>query len=187
MKTDTVNRKIDAINRRGNPAPRSTSARKLRAWVRTRGGDVKNGPGWVTVEMRNGWQDTFDNFDDAYAFVLKAETRFIDKGTPYPWDAPRGNPKPRTVALLARKRNPTGGALLGIEVNAGNDRNGNRRSGWVVVRVSEGPTGVERVGFVDAGYAGDSELRSTYGRIPTIGVFDISPASYKSLKSGRGL
>ena len=47
---------------------------------------------------------------------------------------------------------------IAIRVNAGNDRNGNPRRGWLVVDYD----GFTR-DFIDEGYSGDSELKEKYG------------------------
>jgi hypothetical protein len=144
-----------------------------------------------TVEVLDGSQwwgrESMNSLDQARAEVLflaggGMEARVIDQKT-----GEDVTNEPRTVALLARKSNPAGGVLLGIGVDAGKDRNGNPRRGHLVVRVSEGRAGIERVGFVESGYSGDSDLRRQFGDIPTIESFDVSSAVFKSLMSGRGL
>lgn len=91
------------------------------------------------------------------------------------------NPRPN------RAKNPTPhAAILAILLNAGNDRAGNPRRGWIVVRISG--SDVEELAFVDHGYSGEGALKE-YAResgkswpIAQVGEFEISLAMYKSLK-----
>jgi len=72
-----------------------------------------------------------------------------------------------------------------IRVNAGNDRNGNPRRGWVVVAESDGMY----LGFVDHGYAGWGNVRAvglTDGRevgcpFTKTGDFSIPVSTYRDL------
>lgn len=83
--------------------------------------------------------------------------------------------------------NPSGSsALLAILVNAGNDRNGNARRGWIIVRVDG--SNAEKVGFVDHGYSGTGALRmyekerGILDPIAQVGEFPIPTATYRELK-----
>lgn len=191
-----INRKIDAINRKANPAPLRAATHLLKFKM----GDVQfmnslhclrysvfdRKRGVKLDDLREGSKYELARFDDLaeakdYAQRFAAahpKVRVIIGGALS--DPVRSrNPTP--------KRNPAGGVLLGIGVDAGKDRNGNPRRGHLVVRVSEGRAGIERVGFVESGYSGDSDLRRQFGDIPTIESFDVSSAVFKSLMSGRGL
>lgn len=157
-----------------------------------------------TVEVLNGSQwwgrESMNSLDQARAEVLflaggGMEARVIDQKTGEDvTNEPRKNPTakraPRTVALLARKSNPAGdgGVSLAIGVNAGNDRNGNPRRGWIVLRVwnDKGRAGIARTGFVEEGLSGDTELRRLAGEIPTVDHFDISVSEYNRLRKGMG-
>lgn len=85
--------------------------------------------------------------------------------------APEGyyaNPKPRAV-------------FFGVKVNAGNDRNGNSRRGVFVFETID-DVEARPVGFVAEDFGGRRSILDTYGNIPVVGEFDISPAQYTAAK-----
>ena len=65
---------------------------------------------------------------------------------------------------------------LAIKINAGNDRNGNPRRGWIIAD-DHG----RFVDFVDEGYSGSGALRvSPYVNFPsTDAAIDVLPSTYK--------
>lgn len=65
--------------------------------------------------------------------------------------------------------------MLAIYINAGNDRNGNPRRGWLI---SDGDGGPFR-DFVDEGYQGREPLRKLYGDVPTTSQIEVSPSVYR--------
>lgn len=66
--------------------------------------------------------------------------------------------------------------MLAIKINAGNDRNGNPRRGWIICNESG-----EFVDFVDEGYAGNGALRtSSYSSAtPTTQELEVAPSVYR--------
>lgn len=71
--------------------------------------------------------------------------------------------------------------LFAVKLNAGNDRNGNPRRGWVVCEILDA-IDARAIGFVDEEYGGSSALSRAYGDMPSIGVFDVSPRDYAHMK-----
>ncbi len=96
----------------------------------------------------------------------------------------RGKNPARTATLVARKpaakRSTNPPPKFGVRVNAGNDRSGNPRRGWIVCELT--PEKINVLEFVDHGYTGARALRDRHGDIPTMGEFAISAAEYKDLK-----
>jgi len=89
---------------------------------------------------------------------------------------------PARRAAPTRKSNPVPlNQLFGVKLNAGNDRNGNPRRGWIVCEILDGVE-ARPVGFVDEGFDGASALARAYGDIPSVGVFDVSPKDYAHMK-----
>ena len=69
-----------------------------------------------------------------------------------------------------------------VYVNAGNDRNGNPRRGWIIV---EG--GLHRA-FVDEGYVGAAALRERYPALEAHGpALIITPGQWRHLRAGHTL
>jgi hypothetical protein len=73
--------------------------------------------------------------------------------------------------------------MLAIYIDAGNDKNGNPRRGWLIA-ASDGVI----TGFVDEGYAGRGALREACGNIPSTDEAIPVPASFyrRARKSSRG-
>lgn len=73
--------------------------------------------------------------------------------------------------------------MLAIYINAGNDKNGNPRRGWLIA-ADDG----EITDFVNEGYEGRAALRRAYGDIPsTDEVIPVSTSFYRQAqKSSRG-
>jgi hypothetical protein len=65
-----------------------------------------------------------------------------------------------------------------VYVNAGNDRNGNPRRGWIVIDVTDGG-----LAFVDEGYSGRSELRRLFPDAGEVIALDVTPGAYRDLNS----
>ena len=99
------------------------------------------------------------------------------KTTPRKPAARRSNPAkpPRAFAGSSSQ-------LIGIKFNAGNDRNGNPRRGWLVVEIIDGAD-MRPVGFVVDDYSGIRALVEEFGiDVPSIGVFDLAPKQYAEWK-----
>lgn len=77
--------------------------------------------------------------------------------------------------------NPVQNQLFAVKVNAGNDRNGNSRRGWIVWEVLD-KVEPRAIGFVDEDYGGSASLTRAYGDIPAVGMFDISARDYANFK-----
>lgn len=85
--------------------------------------------------------------------------------------------------------NPIHAARFVIEFNAGNDRNGNPRGGYLVVEL----TGIDRgpeaqalkiVQWVDHGYAGKNNLKKFgFESLPSMGVFPLSASEVKAFQN----
>lgn len=67
---------------------------------------------------------------------------------------------------------------IAIYVDAGHDKNGNPRRGWIITSETNGSF----VDFVDEGYEGISALRRDYGHTPATRALPITPACYRELK-----
>lgn len=69
--------------------------------------------------------------------------------------------------------------MLAIAINAGNDKNGNPRRGWIIADDSG-----NFVDFVDEGYDGRGALRtSPYSLIiATQQTLDVAPSVYRDLR-----
>lgn len=144
--------------------------------------EVKNTENWNTAGNRSPL--TLDEAEAQALALIKKYPRLpvritIHEGGPMKNPTPKR--APRTVALLARKSNPAGGVLFAIKVNAGNDRSGDPRRGWVVEEIIDGAD-IRHIGFVDEEYGGARSLREAYGDLPTTGEFDISPKDYAHFK-----
>ena len=64
---------------------------------------------------------------------------------------------------------------IAIHINAGNDRNGNPKRGWIIAD-SEG----QFIDFVDEGYAGAGALRtSAFSSAKPTPTIDVQPAVYR--------
>jgi hypothetical protein len=64
---------------------------------------------------------------------------------------------------------------LAIKINAGNDRNGNPRRGWIIAADSGA-----FINFVDEGYAGVGALSDAgYINIPQTEPIDVLPGTYR--------
>lgn len=86
----------------------------------------------------------------------------------------------RRVTLVA-SRNPAPLNLFAVKLNAGNDRNGNSRRGYLVHEIIDFAD-VRHLGFVTEDGIGVKALVQAYGDIPTTGEFDISAKQYADLK-----
>lgn len=79
--------------------------------------------------------------------------------------------------------NPIAPARLAIGFNAGNDRNGNPRAGWLVceiIRAGSPDASVKILEWVDKGYRGNANLYKRFPDIPGIGEFSLSAADLKA-------
>lgn len=212
-----INRKIDAINRKANPVggfdlemsdQRDGETRVFDSAYKVGKADVD--PGWFVWGKWGGssagvwkriawpegprrkWPKISRLVQPGFRTKAEAESAMREIESMYPSAKRNPTPKraPRTVALLARKSNPAGdgGVSLAIGVNAGNDRNGNPRRGWIILRVwdDKGRAGIARTGFVEEGYSGDTELRRLAGEIPTVDYFDVSVSEFNRLRKGMG-
>jgi hypothetical protein len=64
---------------------------------------------------------------------------------------------------------------IAIHINAGNDRNGNPKRGWIITN-SEG----EFIDFVDEGYAGTGSLRtSAFSQAKPTPTIEVAPSVYR--------
>lgn len=70
------------------------------------------------------------------------------------------------------------GNKIAVYVGTTNDVNGNPRRGWVIVGAYTGDT----LDFVNEGYNGTAELRSTYPGIIETGRLDITVRQYNALR-----
>jgi hypothetical protein len=65
---------------------------------------------------------------------------------------------------------------LAIKINAGNDKNGNPRRGWIITDDNG-----SFINFVDEGYSGVVALTvAGYANLPRTETIDVIPATYKS-------
>jgi hypothetical protein len=71
--------------------------------------------------------------------------------------------------------------FFAVKLNAGNDRNGNGRRGWIVFEILDGVE-PRPAGFCDESGMGSSALKREWGDVPAVGVFDISATQYAALK-----
>jgi len=68
---------------------------------------------------------------------------------------------------------------LAIKINAGNDRNGNPRRGWIIAD-DQGSF----IDFVDEGYSGSGALKvSPYANFTSTEAIDVLPATYRDALS----
>lgn len=64
---------------------------------------------------------------------------------------------------------------IAIHINAGHDRNGNPKRGWIIAN-SEG----EFIDFVEEGYQGSGALRlSSYSNVKPTPTIDVVPSVYR--------
>jgi hypothetical protein len=63
---------------------------------------------------------------------------------------------------------------IAIHINAGNDRNGNPRRGWIITE----DTG-RFVDFIDEGHQGTSALQATYSSANRTQTIDVLPSVYR--------
>lgn len=66
---------------------------------------------------------------------------------------------PRRNGRARRNAATRGGVVIAAKVNAGNDRSGNPRRGWIIYHAGPQDEFTTTLGFVDEGYAGRSALR----------------------------
>lgn len=73
------------------------------------------------------------------------------------------------------------GTMLKLRVDAGNDRNGNPRRGWIIWDSRGGD-----VGFIDEGYTGPQIVAKTFPdrSFRDLGELGITPAVYRMLNKG---
>ena len=65
---------------------------------------------------------------------------------------------------------------LAIKINAGNDRNGNPRRGWIIADDNG-----SFINFVDEGYSGVGALTvAGYANLPRTEAIDVTPSTYSS-------
>lgn len=65
---------------------------------------------------------------------------------------------------------------LAIKINAGNDRNGNPRRGWIIADDNG-----SFINFVDEGFSGTGALAAAgYADLPRTEAIDVIPATYRS-------
>ncbi len=70
--------------------------------------------------------------------------------------------------------------VFAVKINAGNDRNGNPRRGWLVYTRD----GVS-LGFADEGYSGRQALTSLFPNAVELAVVPTTPKAYKTALSSR--
>jgi hypothetical protein len=63
--------------------------------------------------------------------------------------------------------------MLAIYIDAGNDRNGNPKRGWIITDRDGAFTG-----FVDEGYGGIGILHQLYGQIPSTQRIEVTKSVY---------
>ncbi len=68
--------------------------------------------------------------------------------------------------------------LIGIYLNAGNDRNGNPRRGWAITDVESG----DIIDFVDEGYRGVGAFNRAYPDVTATGRIMTTPGEYREMK-----
>lgn len=88
---------------------------------------------------------------------------------------------PRSVVLVAAKNPRAERNLFAVKLNAGNDRNGNSRRGYLVHEIID-YADVRHLGFVTEDGIGIKALTMAYGDVPTTGEFDISAKQFADLK-----
>jgi hypothetical protein len=65
---------------------------------------------------------------------------------------------------------------LAIKIEAGNDRNGNPRRGWIIADDNG-----SFINFINEGYSGAEALSAAgYANLPRTEAIDVLPATYKS-------
>lgn len=70
--------------------------------------------------------------------------------------------------------------VVAMKINAGHDRNGNPRRGWLVYTSSG-----EYRGFVDEGYGGRKALTSLFPNAVDLGTIPTTPGAYRDAKRER--
>lgn len=161
----TVNQQIDALlKRRGNPAKKTASQRPWCIVARYSVGRYAEGqiisrhsslPAAEKARLKND---------------LKSFTEIVEK-----------YPSKRSVVLVAAKNPRAARNLFAVKLNAGNDRNGNSRRGYLVHEIID-YADVRHLGFVTEDGIGIKALTMAYGDVPTTGEFDISAKQYADLK-----
>jgi hypothetical protein len=79
---------------------------------------------------------------------------------------------------MKRKSGSTGKNLnkaLAIKIDAGNDKNGNPRRGWIIVSCADGNT----LDFVDEGYSGRGALDMTWPNYVEGPTIVTTPGEYR--------
>lgn len=102
-----------------NPVKKMTKRQEVIEFGKRMGFKASAGKGFVYLTNMVGWGETFDDWDQAHAYLLKAYDDHYVHRTPYPWDY-KENPMKTTRA----KRKPTPAQLAARERFAEMARNG---------------------------------------------------------------
>jgi hypothetical protein len=90
------------------------------------------------------------------------------------------NPKPKVVKpkvvkpKVVKPKVVSRAKTYAIMINAGNDRNGNPRRGWLVYNADG-----RLLGFVDHAHVGRSALRDRFPQVVELGTIPTTPGAYR--------
>lgn len=143
-----INRKIDAINRKGNPAQKDIKA-EVRRFAKSHGIAISPNSGSSPLMAKGDWLKVFDTWAEAYDYFRSWHWKHVDHNLPFPWDERKKNPA-RTATLVARKsaaRNPARkkrGEMSRTEYEVQYSRDGKSWDKWTAVLYEDMATAIAK-------------------------------------------